>query len=87
MQQGEKYGADVAVYADRLRGDLCRILIREAEDSGGNAAEGNAFQPVGCRQFQTGAIAGRQQLPVLLGHSSGDDGADRVQDIPAGQIE
>ena len=56
------------------------------EHAGGDAAERNAFYAILLGQFQTGTVAGGQQALVLRGHTTLNDGTDRVQDIVAGQI-
>ena len=64
-----------------LYSDLGGPLIGEMEHAGGDTAERNAFHVVLPGQFQTGTVAGGQQLPVALGHPAGDDGADGVKNV------
>ena len=70
-----------------LYGNFCRILIRETEHAGGDAAERDAFQPGFCGLRQAGAVAGGQQGAVPCSDVPGHDGPHRVQNIPAGQVE
>ena len=56
------------------------------ENAGGNAAEGDGLYPIGCGEFQTGAVTVRQSLAVLSAERTGNDGAHRVQDVTAGEV-
>ena len=73
---------------DRFSRNLSRSQRRKAKYAGGNAAEGNALQPVPVGQLQAGSIA-QCQLNLLLTErpGSGYDGADGMQDILGRQIE
>ncbi len=62
------------------------FLIGEVKYPSRNAAESHAFQAVFRSQFQTGAITGGQQFPVMPGHAPLNDWANGMQDIPAGQV-
>lgn len=75
------------VLSDRPYRNFRRPLVRKMKFPGGNAAEGDAFEPLFIRRRKTGAVAGAQQFAVTLGQPPADDRSDRVDDIPAGQIE
>ena len=62
------------------------FFLREMENAGGNAAEGDGLYPIGCGEFQTGAVTVRQRLAVLSAERTGNDGAHRVQDVTAGEV-
>lgn len=66
--------------------DFSGFLIGEVKYPGRNTAESYAFQTVFRSQFQTGVVAGGQQLPVTPGHTPLNDWANGVQDVSAGQI-
>lgn len=53
---------------------------------GGDAAECHIFQSMLCRQFQTGAVAGCQFLPVPAGNTAMNHRANRVKHIPGGKV-
>ena len=67
---------------DGFHGDFSGLLVRKVKFSGRDTTECYAFQAMSRRQFQAGAVAGRQALPSLAGNMTLDDGADGVQDIP-----
>ena len=71
----------------RLHGDLCGQPVGKMKLARGDAAERDAFDMALLRQRQAGAIAGGQQALVCLRHAARDDGTDRMEHIPAGQIE
>ena len=81
-------------FADRLRlelphslhGDLGGLLIGEMEYASGDAAERNTLHAVLPGQFQTGTVAGGQQVLIFRGHTTLNAGANGMQDIVAGQI-
>ena len=70
-----------------LHRDLRRPLVGKVKFSRGDAAERDALQPPRRGQVQAAAVAGGKQRFVLRRHTAFDDGADGVQDIPAGQME
>lgn len=51
-----------------------------------DAAEGDAFESMPRRQSEAGAVARRQQRLVPRRGLAGDNGADGVQDVFAGQV-
>ena len=81
-------------FADRLRlelphslhGDLGGLLIGEMEYASGDAAERNTLHAVLPGQFQTGTVAGGQQVLIFRGHTTLNAGANGMQDIVAGQM-
>ena len=58
----------------------------EAEDPGGDAAEGKALHAVRLRQGQAGAVAGGQKPLMLRRQGTLHDGPHGVEDIPGGEI-
>ena len=76
----------VQPFPDGINRYLRRSLIREHKDTGGDTAEGNAFQVVFFCQVQTGCITGCKKAFVLLCQRSVNDRADCVQNILTGQI-
>ena len=91
-------GIPVADHADLLgRIMLCQIVHNSFEghrggqrngiavNSGGDGGKIHTLDPVGCGQFQTGAVAGGQQRGFVPA-AAVPDGAGGVDDIPGGQI-
>ena len=55
--------------------------------TGGDTAKSNTFQIVPIGNLQTGTVAGAQQPAVSFRQPPADNRSDRVQDIPARQVE
>lgn len=55
--------------------------------TGGDTAESDTSEVFFIRQRKAGAVAGAQQLAVSLRQPPADNRSDRVEDIPARQIE
>ena len=75
------------IVLDRFDRDLGGLPLREAEYAGRDAAKRNAFTAVFRRERQTGVIAGRELVAVLLRQPAADEGTVGVQYVFAGQIE
>ena len=58
----------------------------EAEDSGGDAAEGKALHAVRLRQGQAGAVAGGQKPFVFRRQGTLHDGPHGVEHVVAGEV-
>lgn len=71
---------------DRFHSDFSSFLIGEMKFSRRNTAKSYTGQPLLRRQLQTGAIAGRQVLPVTPGYTTVNDRADRVKHIAGRKI-
>ena len=79
--------ASLAVLPRFTDSDLSRFCIRKMELTGGNAAEGNALQPVFLCQLQTCSVAACKKFPVFVRQPPIDDGPNRMDHIFTRQIE
>jgi hypothetical protein len=65
---------------DRADGNSCRLIGREAINSGRDRRKCDALKPMGCSEIERGPIAGRKQtlfpLPTAIPHRP--DGVDHV---------
>lgn len=64
-----------------------RLLRREPEHAGGDAAERYAVVPYGPRRIEARAVAGRQLLPVAVREPPLHDRSDRVDHMVAREVE
>ena len=75
------------IILDGLHGDFGGQLVREAELSRGDAAEGDAFETVLIGTSHNASVTGGQLFPLgFCRDAVGDDGADGVDDVLARQV-
>ena len=71
---------------DCFHSGFSSFLIWEMKFSRRNTTKSDTGQPLLCRQLQTGAIAGRQFLPIPLRDTPADDRADCMKHIAGWEI-
>ena len=71
----------------RCNSNLCGFLFWEMKLTGGYTTERYAFASAFSRQFKAGTIARSKQFTVLFRQRPGDDRANGMKNILAGQIE